>query len=113
MDDESKSFVVYIAALKALSKSTRMTIYPSQAAQIAALKQDKTLTKVLPKYADYADVFSFDLAIELPENISINKRAIKLQEVKQLPYRPIYSLKLIELETLKIYIKTHLKTGFI
>lgn len=29
------------------------------------------------------------------------------------PYGPIYSLGLIELETLKVYIKTHLKIGFI
>ena len=32
---------------------------------------------------------------------------------KQLPYRPIYAFNLMELETLKAYIKTHLKTGFI
>lgn len=28
-------------------------------------------------------------------------------------YKPIYSLGLIELKTLKAYIKTYLKTGFI
>ena len=59
-----------------------MTIHPAQAAQIAALKQDKAPTKVLPEYADYADVFSFDLAMELPENIGINEHAIKLEEGK-------------------------------
>lgn len=32
---------------------------------------------------------------------------------KQLSYRLIYSMQLVELETLKMYIKTHLKTGFI
>ena len=51
--------------------------------------------------------------MELPENISINKHTIKLQEGKQLPYRPIYSLKQMKLETLKTYIKINLKTGFI
>lgn len=31
----------------------------------------------------------------------------------QLPYGPIYALKLVELEIQKIYIETHLKTEFI
>ena len=41
-----------------------MTMHPSQAAQIAALKQDETLTKVSSKYTDYADIFSFDLVMD-------------------------------------------------
>ena len=51
--------------------------------------------------------------MELPENTGINKHAIKLQDNKQPLYGTIYSLRPVELETLKIYIKTHLKTGFI
>ena len=51
--------------------------------------------------------------MELPENTGINKHAIKLQDGKQPPYGPIYSLGPMELETLKTYIETHLKTGFI
>ena len=51
--------------------------------------------------------------MELPKNTGINKHAIKLQDGKQPPYVPIYSLGLVELETLKTYIKTHLKFGFI
>ena len=105
--------MVYVAALKVLLKSAEITIHPARVAQIAALKQDKAPIKVLPKYADYADVFSFDLAMELLENIGINKHAIKLEECKQPSYRPIYSLGPVELESLKTYIKTHLKTGFI
>ena len=88
-------------------------MHPLQVAQIAALKQDEASTEVLSKYKDYADVFSFDLAMELPENTDINKHAIELQDGKQPPYRPICSLGPVELETLKTYIKTHLKTGFI
>ena len=49
----------------------------------------------------------------MPENTWINKHAIELQDGKQPPYGPIYSLGLVELETLKTYIKTHLKTRFI
>lgn len=49
----------------------------------------------------------------LPERTDLNEYAIELEEDKQSPYRPIYSLGPVELETFKAYIKTHLKTGFI
>ena len=51
--------------------------------------------------------------MELPENIGINKHAIKLIKEKQLSYKSIYALNPVELEILNAYIKTHLKTGFI
>lgn len=111
LDEEFKTFVVHVAALGA--SLVGMTIHPLQTAQIAALKQNETSTKMSPKYADYAGIFSFDLAMKLFENTDINKHALKMQDRKQLPYRPIYSLEPVELETLKTYIETHLKTGFI
>ena len=43
----------------------------------------------------------------------MNEHIIKLIEGKQLPHKPIYIFKLMKLETLQAYIKTHLKTGFI
>ena len=111
LDEESETFVLHIAALEALLAG--MAIHLSRTAQILALIQDKAPTKVLPEYADYADVFSFDLAMKLPENTGINEHAIELQDGKQPLYGLIYSLRPVELETLKTYIKTHLKTGFI
>ncbi len=51
--------------------------------------------------------------MELPKNIRINEYTIKLIEEKQLSYGPIYTLSLVELETLKVYIETYLKTRFI
>ncbi len=51
--------------------------------------------------------------MELPKNTSLNEHAIKLVEEKQPPYGPIYALSPVELETLKTYIETYLKTGFI
>ncbi len=51
--------------------------------------------------------------MKLPEHIGMNENAIELIEGKQPPYGPIYSLGQVELETLKTYIETHLKTGFI
>ena len=51
--------------------------------------------------------------MELPPNTSINKHAIELQTDKQPLYGLIYSLGPVELEILKTYIETNLKTGFI
>ncbi len=82
-------------------------------AQAAALKWDKAPMEIPAVYANYADVFSFELAMELLENTGINEYTIKLVDSKQPPYRPIYSLRPMELETLKTYLETHLKTGFI
>ncbi len=117
LDGNSEIFVMHIAALEVL---TAMPIHPSKIsqlqdypAQIAALQWDKALTEISTKFSNYADVFSSDLAIELPENTRINKHAIELIDGKQSPYRPIYSFSPVELETLNTYIKPHLKTGFI
>ncbi len=89
------------------------TIHPSWAAERAAPQWDKAPTKIPAKYFDYTDVFFSELAMELPENIRMNEHTIELIKGKQPPYKPIYTLSLVELETLKAYIKTHLKTGFI
>ena len=43
----------------------------------------------------------------------MNEHTIKLEEGKQPLFGPIYSLGLVELETLKTYIKTNLANGFI
>ncbi len=51
--------------------------------------------------------------MELPKNTGINENAIELIEGKQPHYRLIYSLGPVELEILKTYIETDLKTGFI
>ncbi len=51
--------------------------------------------------------------MKLHENTGINEYAIELIEGKELPCGPIYSLGQVELEKLKTYIETHLKTGFI
>ena len=88
-------------------------MHPLRAAPIAALKQNDAPTKILPKYINNADVFSFNLVMELPKNIGIKKHAVELQESKQPSYKPIYSLRPIELEILKTYIETYLKTRFI
>ena len=49
----------------------------------------------------------------LPEQTKINKHSIELEDGKQLPYGPIYSLGPVELEILKTYIKTNMVNCFI
>lgn len=65
------------------------------------------------KYTDFLDVFFKKFAIILPNYLDINKHVINLELRKQLLYKPIYCLDLIELKTFKTYIKTNLANGFI
>ena len=65
------------------------------------------------EYSDYSNVFLVENVMKLLKNTRINKYAIKLEKVKQLPFDPTYSLGLVELETLKIYIKVNLVNNFI
>ncbi len=109
MDENPKTFVVHMLAIDV----AELSIHSSWTAQIAVLQWDKAPTKIPAKYSNYADVFSLDLVIELSEKTGINEHAIKLIEGKQPPYGPIYALSPVELETLKTYIETYLKTGFI
>lgn len=69
--------------------------------------------KILAKYLDFLNIFSKDKTLVLPDSTKLNQYTIKLQEDKQLFYKSIYSLGLIEPKTLKIYIKTNLDNGFI
>ena len=69
--------------------------------------------KIPEEYLDFTDVFSEEKALMLPEQTEFNQHVIELKEGKQPLYEPIYSLGPVELETLKTYIKSDLKTGFI
>ena len=65
------------------------------------------------KYSDFADVFLKKSAKVPPKRTRVHEHAIKLEEGKQPPYGPIYSLRPVELETFKTYIETNLANGFI
>ena len=109
LDENSETFVVHVASLS----STPLDVHPSRRPQISGLIAEEAPTKVPDEYADFADVFSPDLAAELPEHTGINDHAIELVDGQQPPYGPIYSLGPVELETLKAYIETNLANGFI
>ena len=115
LDPESETFVVYVASLSSNTSpsSSPLDVHLSHRPQISGLIAEKAPTKVPAKYSDFADVFSLSLASKLSEHTGINNHAIELVHSQQSPYGPIYSLGLVELETLKAYIETNLTNGFI
>lgn len=70
-------------------------------------------TKIFTKYANFADVFFLNLTVKLLKYTAIYNHVIKPKDSQQLFYEPIYTLGLIELEILKVYIKINLVKGFI
>ena len=98
LNKDNKTFVVHIAAF-----SLSSTIFPSQQTQIALLDTEKVIIRA--KYLDYTNGFSLHSMVELPEYTGINDHSIDLINNKQPFYGPIYSLGLVELKTLKTYIK--------
>ena len=74
---------------------------------------DETLTIIMAKYFNYNNVFLVKNIVELLKNTRINNHIIKLKKNKQLLFGFIYNLRPVEVETLKIYIKTNLANGYI
>ena len=54
-----------------------------------------------------------EYAVKLLENTGMNKHIIKMEKNKQPFFELIYSLKSVELETLKTYIENTLANSFI
>ena len=106
MDGNSETFVIHVASLNLV-----LEIHLDRESQIASLLIKKV--KILDEYSDFTDVFPEEKTLVLPERNELNEYAIYLEDSKQPSYGPIYSLGPVELETLKTYIETHLKTGFI
>ena len=105
LDKYVKTFVVHITFLLTIA------IYPARKALIALLIAKQI--QILTQYSNFLDVFLEEKALILLAAINLNKYDIKLQKDQQLPYKLIYSLGLIELKTLKIYIEINLANGFI
>ena len=110
LDENLEPFVVHVVAI---GGSTKMSIHLSCQAQIALLNLKETPDTVPAEYSDFADISSEKSAAELPQHTGKSNHAIDLEDGKQPPYGPIYSLGPVELETLKTYIETNLANGFI
>ena len=80
LDPEYETYVVHIGSVSsnASPSSSLLNIPPSRRPQIFGLIAKKTSTKVPAKYSDFANVFSPDLASELPKHTGINNPAIEL-----------------------------------
>ena len=116
LDPEHKIYVVYIGSVSSnvLPSSSLLNVHPSWRPQISGLIAKEGPTKISAMYLDFADVVFPDLTSELSEHTRINNHTIKLVDGCQQPsYGPLYSLKPVELETLKAYIETNLANGFI
>ena len=113
LDPEHMTFVVYVASFSSTPLVASLNVHPFRRPQISGLIAKEAPRKIPVEYSDFADVFSPDLAFELPEYIGINNHAIELVDGQQPPYGPIYSLEPVELETLKAYIETNLANRFI
>ena len=91
---DKEAFVMHIVYIRA-----KTSIYPTREASIALLLAKKV--SVPKEYANFSDISSKKLVAVLPERSNINKHTIDLEPDKQPPYKLIYSLGLVELETLK------------
>ena len=88
LNENFETFVVHITTLEV---PITMSIHFFRAPQVqdnftlaALIQQDKDITKILAKYSDYTNVFSSDLAMELPQNTGTNEHAIELIDGQQL-----------------------------
>lgn len=87
LNSKEKAFVWYIALLRAQN-----IVYLSYRTQIAFFISNDILVEISKEYTEYADVFSKEVATELPKYIRINGYPINLEKSKQLFYELIYSL---------------------
>ena len=113
LEPKHEIYVVYVVSLNSTSLVAFLDVHSSRRPQKSGFIAEEASTKVLPEYLNFTDIFSLNLATELLEHTEINTNSIDLEEDKEPPYGPIYSLKPIELETLKTYIKTNLINDFI
>ena len=88
-----------------------MTIHPGREIEINTfLAKEVTISA---KYSDFANIFLKKSANFILKQTRANNHAIKLENGKKLPYRPIYSLEPIKFKTVKTNIKINLTNGFI
>ena len=113
LDPEHETLVVQVASLNSTLLVASLNVYPFRKLQISGLIVREAPTKISAKYLDFADVFSPDLVSKFPKHTGINNDPIEPVDIQQPPYKPIYWLGLMELETLKAYIETNLANSFI
>lgn len=111
LNPDDEIFIVYVAFLACFDLG--LEIHSFRKIQMVFLKAHGNSISIFSKYADFSHIFFKDLRIKLPKNTKINNCAIDLFVGQQTVYGLIYSLELIQLKTLKIYIKNNLAIDFI
>ena len=106
VDLEHETYVVYVGSVSSdtlpSSSPLELDVHLYRKPQISGLITEEALIKVPAKYSDFADIFFPDLVSELLKHTGINNHTIELvKSCQQPPYGLIYSLKPVELETLK------------
>ena len=67
LDSEHETYIVHVGSVSSdVLSSSSLNIYPFHRPQISGLIAEGALTKIPDEYSDLADVFSPDLASELP-----------------------------------------------
>ena len=79
LDPAHETYVVHVASLSS-TPLTSLDVHLSREPQISGLIAEEAPTKVFAEYLDFADIFSPDLASELPKHTRINDHAIELVE---------------------------------
>lgn len=105
---KQKAFVIHVIFL---GLEAKILILPACETQIVLLWVEKVT--IPAEYLDYSEVFSKKSAAELPKRSDLNKYLINLELGKQPLYSLIYSLRPVELETFKTYIKISWPSGLI
>lgn len=110
LSSNEKTFIVHIAALN-FNSNLKIDLFCR--AQLAFLLTDNTPIVIFLNTVTLSPFFFLKFAVKFPEYTGINNYSINLVDGQQPSYMSIYSLKFVELESLKIYIKTNLANSFI
>ncbi|ODM16167.1 hypothetical protein SI65_08601 [Aspergillus cristatus] len=89
-----------------------ITVKDIEAALNPVPDEEDPMTKLLPEFQDFANVFSPKEAECLPPHCPYD-HDIKLQDGKVPPFRPLYPMSQEELKALKDWIEENLRKGFI
>ena len=94
LDLEHETYVVHVGSVSSNTSPSSSPlvpdVHPFHRPQVSDLIAKEAPTKVSAEYLDFADVFSPDLASELPKHTRINDHAFKLVDsCQQPPYGPI------------------------
>ena len=84
LDPEHETYVVHVGSVSSdaspssSASQLELDVHPSRRPQISGLIAEEAPTKVPAEYLDFVDVFSLNLASELPEYTETNDHFIEL-----------------------------------